>query len=120
MATIPDRRAGEEEEPAEVILLGCHGDHLHLNGDYTLGWGIDSEGVAWPLLIDEHVPGRCRLPYGPSLERDAPAHERLGRLPRVWRELLQHHCGAPTRTGRPCRIVVDRPGQLCDIHRDAP
>jgi hypothetical protein len=112
--SVPERPHSE----TELIVLACHGDHLHLDANYTLSWGIDSDGVAWPLLFDECVSGRCRLPYGPSLDRDAPAHERLGRLPPMWRERLQHHCGAPTRKGRPCRIVVDHAGDRCDIHRD--
>jgi hypothetical protein len=91
-----------------------------LDDDHLLALCVGPDGDIWPWIIlstrllpdrDHHDGCACRV---------CVPHEQLGRLPRTVREHFQLRCGAPTRKGTPCRIEVDRGGDRCPLHRDAP
>jgi len=51
----------------------------------------------------------------------AVAHEQLGPLPadtarRIALAQRAYRCGCPTESGRPCQVVVSRPGDACEWH----
>lgn len=50
-------------------------------------------------------------------------HEQVGPLPERWRERVAwsaaFRCGRPTKSGRPCKLRVARPGDRCLFHRAA-
>lgn len=50
-------------------------------------------------------------------------HEQVGPLPERWRERVAwsaaFRCGLPTKSGRPCKLPVARPGDRCLFHRAA-
>lgn len=50
----------------------------------------------------------------------AVSHEQLGPMPAAWRHRVAQaplRCGRPTKTGRPCRSYVTKPGGACARHR---
>lgn len=80
------------------------------------GWqaitAIGTDGTSWPWLLSpdtEHALGCC-------CHRCAP-HEALGPLPAAILDRL-HRCGAPTRTGAPCRRRTSSAGR-CALHTQA-
>jgi hypothetical protein len=69
---------------------------------------VDGSRSLWLMQDPEGTPGcpdRCCSP-----------HEDLGKLPAAYRARISV-CGAPTRTGRPCRNLTP-PGQLCRCHAE--
>lgn len=81
---------------------------------YHLAWCVGIDGEAWPWLVRD----RCDDTASHGDRNVIPAHERIGRLPRSYREGLGlvHRCGAPTRRGSPCQQVVTEPGMHCGVH----
>jgi hypothetical protein len=104
----------------------CRGDEtcLHdliLNVELRLGdngWhagtAVNSAGTVWPWLFSPQ-PGTPEGDY-----RLWPEHEMLGPLPHAFQDrLLPRRCGAPTKTGTPCKAEVSTPGQRCHHHQAA-
>lgn len=92
-------------------------DAVDVGQGYSLSHLVDVDGTRWPLLYDT----RQRAPqFFPHLDEDwrrlAP-HEMNGSLPR---EFAQFWCGAPARTGKPCRTRVAAPGVRCRHHQEPP
>jgi hypothetical protein len=74
---------------------------------------VDEDGSRslWILTDAQDDGGPIRL----------PEHEGLGPLPPEVRSRIARapfRCGRTTRSGRPCRTLVARPGQACGNHRD--
>jgi hypothetical protein len=96
----------QREAPLDDVGLPC----------YTATVAVDRDGNETLWLAGRPLLG----------DRDAdrgnpnPPHERLGRLPRHYRDALwgdQLRCGRPTASGRPCQARVAKPGDACGQHR---
>lgn len=95
----------------EADLELCLGDGWHA------GTGVNDDGTVWPWLVSPDPDA-----VGNQL-RSWPAHELLGPLPWVFERNFhptwapEYSCGAPTRSGKPCRAGVNAPGERCWHHR---
>lgn len=83
---------------------------------YVLAWSIGPDGDAWPVLADVRQDGEQLLPCRPNHFRALTPHEMTGQLPAEFQVV---RCGAPTRSGKPCRNAVSRIGQRCMHHSAA-
>lgn len=93
-----------------------------LGGARWLAWFIDVDGArCGPYLVDRQIDCPTLVPNGRGIEALAP-HERTGRLPGELQDRLGlvHRCGAPTKTGRPCRQPVHTADQRCHVHEEHP
>ena len=83
---------------------------------FVLGECIDSEGETQLWLLSSRDLGRNNVQHG----RPDADHERLGRLPAVYRRRLREasalRCGAPRRCGLACLSRVARRGDRCWAH----
>lgn len=84
---------------------------------YTLAWNVGPDGGQWPVLVDQRQHEAQFVPSSPDQFRSLAPHELTGRLPEPFR---QFRCGAPTRTGRPCKAAVAGPGERCGHHPQKP
>lgn len=86
-------------------------------GDYLAATAIEFNGDEHLVLVERSAIGDDAVRYDATC-RDV-AHEQIGPLPAIWRHrvaLAPHRCGALTKTGRPCRVLVAEPGR-CPRHR---
>lgn len=72
---------------------------------------VDHDGSRWPWVA-AYGTGR---PTGCCCAGCAP-HEQLGPMPREWKLRAGLGCVGRTRSGRPCRNTIERPGGLCPAH----
>jgi hypothetical protein len=70
--------------------------------------GPEGQIIFWVVAASE--------PAGPPQPLDA-SHEEDGKLPPEWRRKLGLECGAATRAGGPCRVLVKTFGARCASHR---
>jgi hypothetical protein len=107
----PDRRAIIDQARAADLADGGPPGHR-----LAIAIRDDGEELYWIVCDAELDAARPR--FGNA---DQP-HEQLGPLPAMWRHrvaLAPLRCRrTTTRTGRPCRILVSRPGDACSWHRD--
>lgn len=80
---------------------------------YRLTMAMSPSGELWPILQDTRQAEPQDVALEPAHFRGVAPHELTGRLPEEFRQL---HCGAPTRSGQPCRIAVDEVGGRCRHH----
>jgi hypothetical protein len=83
-------------------------DETNPDGAWTAGVVIGINGHIWPFIFgpDEWCPG--------DWDARIPSHEMTGPLPSLFvHRLRRRYCGAPTKTGTPCRNVAG----YCRHHR---
>ena len=90
--------------------------------DYLAATAVAADGSSHLLLARAEDIGVESATYDPTCS--TVAHEQLGPLPlevvrriTATRRQARLFCGRPTKSGRPCRIEVTRPGLACGLHR---
>ncbi|WP_353109445.1 hypothetical protein [Gordonia sp. (in: high G+C Gram-positive bacteria)] len=104
--TVDDLRALLDDTDL-TDLSDAGGEHL------SVGQIVTPEGARQFVLFDD------RPSETPSWPDRWPEHEHVGPLPAEWFDRISRvmrHCSRPTRTGRPCRAIVHRPGRACRHH----
>jgi hypothetical protein len=85
---------------------------------YFMAPAINSDGEESLWIVCSELLDR----RGVDMGNPSPQHERVGPLPpwfahRTEWVLSGIRCGAPTRSGRPCRSRVEKQGLKCCFHR---
>lgn len=102
--------SGPQRDRLRLIDLSSS---VEVGQGFRLAWNVGPEGDQWPMLVDDRVSEVTPVPCQPAHFRDLAPHELDGQLPT---EFQQFWCGAPARTGRPCRKRVAFPGDRCYHH----
>jgi hypothetical protein len=98
---------GNRSVPLEDVGGGQYLAATLIADDCTVLALVDTEHMGDGTPIDRHCRGAI--------------HEQDGKLPiefvkRIAIAQRVHRCGWPTRSGKPCRIRVHRPGAACSWH----